>query len=346
LGKLFNLKEWLTVPEAAKHLSNICAEEVSEADVLRLALDGHLKLSVNFVNHTKARRGRPIPFTMEEYIQAVSSGEYPDDLKWHFGDGTLAKKLNPHLTDEEARKADVFPLSLNLDDKRFLTLEDQIITLRGIWDLPMIGAERLDIEHQYQFLTGGPDITLCQFDGTTLVESEDGLYMCQLQEDFDDNEFEPGSLARLNVIKSKIINEDIEKEEGDRLQEEHKNRRKAFLEHQKENREAGKEINNYYPANGLPRDSVLVIRTSALRKFEQSIIADAAKSEKPLTAKERNSLLTIIAAICHRAEINLNERGIAVRIAEMTQDIGASVDEDTVRDCLKKIPGALESRQK
>lgn len=56
-SKLFKLKEWLTVPEAAKYLSLIFGEDVSEAEVLRLCLDGHLKLSVNFVNHAEAKRG-------------------------------------------------------------------------------------------------------------------------------------------------------------------------------------------------------------------------------------------------------------------------------------------------
>ncbi len=50
MSKLFKLKEWLTLPDAAKHLAIAFGEEVGEADVLRLALDGHLKLSVNFVN--------------------------------------------------------------------------------------------------------------------------------------------------------------------------------------------------------------------------------------------------------------------------------------------------------
>ncbi|PUA20340.1 hypothetical protein C7W93_11410 [Glaciimonas sp. PCH181] len=57
LGKLFNLKKWLTVQEAARRLSNVCGSEITEADVLCLALDGHLKLSVNFVNHTLAECG-------------------------------------------------------------------------------------------------------------------------------------------------------------------------------------------------------------------------------------------------------------------------------------------------
>ncbi len=56
-SKLFKLKEWLTIPETAKNLSITFGEEVTEADVLRLGLDKHLKLSVNFPNYAYAKRG-------------------------------------------------------------------------------------------------------------------------------------------------------------------------------------------------------------------------------------------------------------------------------------------------
>jgi hypothetical protein len=46
LSKLLKLKEWLTIPDAARRLSILLDDEVSDADVLRLALDGRLKLSV------------------------------------------------------------------------------------------------------------------------------------------------------------------------------------------------------------------------------------------------------------------------------------------------------------
>jgi len=55
MGKLFKLKEWMTVADAARHISSLCEEEVNEADVLRLALDGHLKIAVNLVNGVYAR---------------------------------------------------------------------------------------------------------------------------------------------------------------------------------------------------------------------------------------------------------------------------------------------------
>lgn len=69
-SKIFKLREWLTVPETAHHLSIMFDEEVNEARVLRLALDGHLTLSVNFVNHTYGRLGKAIPYEEIEWRES------------------------------------------------------------------------------------------------------------------------------------------------------------------------------------------------------------------------------------------------------------------------------------
>ncbi len=63
---LFKLKKWLTLEDAAQHLSIILGEDVSESDVLHLALGGRLKLSVRFVNHASARRRRVVPLENDE----------------------------------------------------------------------------------------------------------------------------------------------------------------------------------------------------------------------------------------------------------------------------------------
>ena len=55
----WKLREWLTISEAAQYLSSVIGERpqsaqgVDQANVLRLALDGHLKLSVNLPTGTK-----------------------------------------------------------------------------------------------------------------------------------------------------------------------------------------------------------------------------------------------------------------------------------------------------
>jgi hypothetical protein len=78
--------------------------------------------------------------------------------------------------------------------------------------------------------------------------------------------------------------------------------------------------------------------------------ADQTKSEsvpeKPMTTTERNTLLTIIAALCKYDGLDPQERGAAQRIMEMTDDLGAHVDDETIRKHLAKIPVALETRMK
>ncbi|WP_157198073.1 hypothetical protein [Methylomonas sp. DH-1] len=59
-SKIFKLKRFLTLPEAAQRLSVGLGEEVKETDILQFALDGHLTLSVNFVNTTYGIQGRHI----------------------------------------------------------------------------------------------------------------------------------------------------------------------------------------------------------------------------------------------------------------------------------------------
>ena len=55
MSKLFTLKKWLTVKEAAKYLSKIFEEKVSPSDICQLAIDGHLVLSTHFINPCHAK---------------------------------------------------------------------------------------------------------------------------------------------------------------------------------------------------------------------------------------------------------------------------------------------------
>lgn len=318
MNRLFKLKKWLTVPETARHLAIAFGEEVSESDVLRLALDGHLRLSVNFVNHTQAKRGKVVPLSEAKTVPGIPTweGQEPYEV--------------------------VLALRLNEDD--FLELEEKITTLDGIWDLPLIGNEQLDVEHKYQQLTDGPAVTLQGMDGA-FVKGQDGQ-LCQLQESFDDNEYQHGSEAHRRKLEERIALEDIEPSKAKELLDQHKEERKKYLAERKAKRDAGKDEQNYYPAGGLPNDSVLVVRTEALRDFEESTDEAQAIVEKPLTTNERNTLLTIIAALCDYSAIKHQERGAATQIAKLTEDIAATVTDDTVRKVLTKIPGALATRMK
>lgn len=142
MSKIYRLRNWLTLGEAAKHLSGIVDEEVSEADLLRMALDGHLTLSVNFVNHAQVRRGRKVAKNEAKTITGIDGEQV------------------------------VCGIALNASE--VLQLDEGISRIQGIWDLPMFGAERLDIEHKFQKLTEGPDVTLVCLEGA-FVAGPDGV---------------------------------------------------------------------------------------------------------------------------------------------------------------------------
>jgi hypothetical protein len=160
LSKLLKLKEWLTVPDAARHLSILFGEAVLEADVLRLGLDGHLQLSAQFVNHASAQCGKVVP------LADVKRREFP----------TLDGKGVVQSIDH----------GIYLGEGRVFSYNPVICSIEGIWDLTMLGAENLDVEHKYQFMTGGPAVELATLEGP-LVNRPDGSW-ARIMAHFSKNE--------------------------------------------------------------------------------------------------------------------------------------------------------------
>jgi hypothetical protein len=97
----------------------------------------------------------------------------------------------------------------------------------------------------------------------TFVDGPDGQ-ICQLQESFDENEYQSGSSAALERLERHIAENNIEGTEAESPLNRHKEQRKEFLE----KRRTQPAKNNYFPARGLPKDAVIVVRTEALREFE------------------------------------------------------------------------------
>lgn len=167
MSKLFKLKEWVTVSDAARHLSQIVNEPVSEADVYQMALDGHLKISVHFPNRAKARMGRVLPYKdvpRKELPTLDGKGTFT-----HLDGYSLNDIPKGELPDSEAP---------------FIHFEEEVVSIDGIWDLAMQGNERIDIEFDLQQLIGGPEVTMMNIEGTFLNRS-DGAWAA-LQERFPD----------------------------------------------------------------------------------------------------------------------------------------------------------------
>lgn len=73
MSKIFSLREWFYLDDACKHISARFNEQVSLADLLALALDGSIVLSVRFEGSVPVRRARfvdskPSKESREEYI--------------------------------------------------------------------------------------------------------------------------------------------------------------------------------------------------------------------------------------------------------------------------------------
>jgi hypothetical protein len=96
----------------------------------------------------------------------------------------------------------------------------------------------------------------------------------------------------------------------------------------------------------IKNDAVFLLEEVARYEAEHGTEVGAAKAEATLSARERNSLLTIIAALCDYSDMDIRARGAAGQIVKMTEELGAPVTDDTIRKVLKQIPDALETRFK
>ena len=155
----------------------------------------------------------------------------------------------------------------------------------------MIEAGRYDIEHRYQMLTGGPEVTGMSWNGV-LVEDSDGS-MCELQ----------GVVGLRNDLEDSC---------------------------------------NLW---SLPEDSVLVFRTAALRKFEQSLEQGEGPHKEPdsLSESERNSLLKLVLGMAISAyeydpdsQRNTATGGNKRSRADDLSKVDLNLDADTVRRYLQE----------
>ncbi|WP_143084322.1 hypothetical protein [Nitrosospira briensis] len=262
---IFSLNEWLPLEQAANHLSSVIpATTVRTADILRFALDGHLKLSVRFPNFVTVRRGEIIQFPHSQIEASIAAGVLPSELKWQMLPATATRFLAD--VPEEAEGQPFFKIrNLKLDDERYVKFVGKVKTISGLLDLPMIGGEMIDVEERYQQLTGGPDLNLAAIEGA-VVEGRDGeLY--QLQEQFSAKEYSSVWDQEHRELKQQIAAADIPEEEAEKLLDSHKKERKQILQTIK----ALSEEESFYPARRLPKDSTLVVRREVLIEFEEFV---------------------------------------------------------------------------
>ncbi len=284
MSKLFKLKEWVTIPDAARHLSQIVNEPVCEADILQMALDGHLKISVNFPNRAEARIGRVIPY--KDVPRKV--------LPTLDGKGTVTY-LDGYLLNDSPEG------TMPDSETPFIHFQKEVVSIDGIWDLAMQGNERFDIEFDLQQLIGGPEVTMLNIEGTFLNRS-DGTWAA-LQEKF------PDRVTENDDGESKTVK------------------------------------GSYYPAGGLGTDCTRVIRVSEIMSLQAKLEGSAL--DKPVSTRERNTLLTIIGVLCKEAGFDYSRTAKTAGLIESAAaNLGVGIGETTVEGHLKKVSDAMGTRMK
>lgn len=119
--------------EAAKHLSTVLGEEVAITDIYRLALDGHLVLSMSFPNHAYGNLGEVVGIKQ-------------------------AKRFMPPagmLDDIYAARGECVPEEIVIADyignDQFINWSEKVNSIEGVWDLPMLASEKLPAEFAGSF---------------------------------------------------------------------------------------------------------------------------------------------------------------------------------------------------
>ncbi|WP_434772579.1 hypothetical protein [Pseudomonas entomophila] len=335
MSKILKLREWLTVEEAARRLSISCREDVSEADLLRLALDGHLTLSVHFVNHARGRSVKIEPLNSE-----ASSSQINEHLQDFLSENPQFQSSEEELADFQnfvrLYRGDLLP-----DGERVLVYEgdgQRPVTLEGVWDLLMLGAEALDVEHAYQHLTGGVPVELVCLGGP-LVASPDKSHCFQLLDSYKRDVRPNKNAGTGRPALSKEGREAI-------------NRMNQILGLSSGEPTPEREFDwdyetVWYPAAGLPKGHALVVRSAALRELERKLLEPDAEPEKPMHPTERRSVSQIIAALAAASGLDLSAPYAAdetLRALAATHGIELPGSPETVVKYLKLAAPHLSKR--
>ncbi|PSV19683.1 hypothetical protein C0W44_14135 [Photobacterium leiognathi subsp. mandapamensis] len=333
MSKLFKLKKFVTIEEAAKYLSSSLEESVSLSDIYRLVIDKHLTLSVRLINPEFAVKGQIVNGHDGDWVQLQTdlvTGEVLDE--------PYSVCINDN--------------SVPIGTNKWFMFDEQVHVVDGVWDLAMIGMESLHIERLYQNEVNGPEPVVTKAQGIYLQQGE---LVCRLQKEAADRTEE--ILADIQsglefILEPKGISVD------DFLSRDSDNLYNDLTDDDIDNvsfllglmRNQVDSIACYEDSLGFAEHSCqFVIKTMELARFLQSLDDEPPaipKIEEELSAKERNTLLTLIGALCNELNIDLSVRGVTASVQAMTELAGTPISDDTIRKILKEVPTAQERRQK
>lgn len=165
--------------------------------------------------------------------------------------------------------------------------------------------------------------------------------MCRIEERYDKNVYLSVLSDLLEKTDENLATNNIEEQEAQALLDMREQLRKEYLEA----KPSKNLLEGFSPSPGLPEDSVLVVRTEALRDFENSLsrTEESRKKTDSLPESERNSLLKLVYGLAHstydldpgtkRQKATGENRGSIH--AELSR-LGLNLDADTIRKFIKE----------
>ena len=240
MPRLIDQKEWLTLREAANHLSTVFSEEsVTEADILRLALDRKITLSVKLVNSVLAQ---PVNIVSRGQARVDVFRVYDDrPLEPEFIARDIERSKLLDMGDEIEQGINDGSIDIEIVGKRFgdKVIEfGEVTSISGVSDLPMLGDESLVVEAAWHASTDKAQVTHPRLWGVFVKDEDSNVYQLIYNANaiggFDD-----------------------------------------YLSRSEEDREP-----DYYPLEDLPDSSSFVVRVQALRKFEADLSIEKEPIEK------------------------------------------------------------------
>jgi hypothetical protein len=186
MSKVFKLKEWLPMGEAAHYLSDKLNEHVSQADLIRLAIDNHITLSVRLINSTMSNQGLAVTADQAESIMS-NQIEYPKDYPFEMNSDEVPYRV---ITSS--------PIEHGLYFKK-----GHFTFVKGMFDLRWGDGKSLVLRSEYQKLTDGAPIEGEYAVSIYLCDSDDCVYeLLALDDDKDILECSSDDYYTANALPS------------------------------------------------------------------------------------------------------------------------------------------------
>ena len=243
MKKFYKLKKWLTIDEAAHRLSIELGEKVTNADVLQLSVDEQLKVSVYFPH---SWTGKICDLTTDENIIKQNKKEI------------IGFDGHPFIYSEYQR----------CSETEYIKIDDNVREFRaGVWELKLIGNEKIDLEWQLKEEHGLPIVDIFNLNGF-YVKNKDGIVI-ERQTKLSPDEYLKLQKEISNDIKKQLAKSDIPELEKTKIRE--KIDTKKF-----------KNTTFSYPCAGLGEidGAFFVIQTEHLNEFLASLDSDVDYNNK------------------------------------------------------------------